>query len=405
MIMRKERANQRKCYALTSDAKSLETFRVMHVLPSLGAGGADRAAVTLVRDLASLNVDARLAVLGPREPKLPGGFYDVPMLNYIPPGARFKEGNSFLRLIGLLKRVNWLRRQLKLFGAQIVHSHLWPAARIASLASRGLGILHVVHCHGQEPWLANSPRRRFYARFLFQGKNTTYIAVSEAVRRYVSVSLPWIPRDRLRIVHNGADLTSFPLQDRAQPRCDLESSQITVGSAGRFIPRKGHCHLLHAVAKLQKEGISIKLIIAGDGPLRSEYYAMCDALKISDTVEFPGVLEDMAQFYSSLDIFVFPSTHDEGLPLAVLEAMALGLPVVATDVAGTAEVINSGAEGFIVPPFDAEAIVAAIRRLAQNLELRCAIGQAAKEKIRRHFTSRITAAKVREIYKQELYRV
>ncbi len=377
-------------------------IRAIHVLPSLGAGGADRVALSLVRDLRALGIQAWLVNLGSREKVLPKSFGKIEITDcrfQVSRPSHKRNATSFFRL---LHKAVWLRQQIVTHQVNVVHSHLWPAARMASVACIGLPILHVIHCHGQEPWLKESPRRRAFARLLFRNRFTVYIAVAEAVREYVSSSLTWVRRDRFRIVYNGVDIEEFANLDYGEHIANDQKPEFVIGSAGRFIPRKGHEYLFRALAHLRERGIKARAIVVGNGPLRNSYERLCSELGISDCVSMPGVMEDMGRFYATLDAFVFPSTHDEGLPLAVLEAMACRVPVIGTDVAGIRELIRDGVDGFVIPPCDVEGIVRKLEQLWTDKELRKNVAQSGQTRVLTQFTSRAVAERVYDIYRQEL---
>jgi glycosyltransferase involved in cell wall biosynthesis len=156
--------------------------------------------------------------------------------------------------------------------------------------------------------------------------------------------------------------------------------------------------VLEAAAQLRDEGLSFKLRLAGDGALLSDLRQTAAHLNLHETVEFCGFLSDMDRFYRSLNLFVLPSTGMEGLPLVVLEAMAYGLPIVATDVPGSTDALRHQLDGLIVPPEDPVSLAQALRRLLHDHSLRWRLGQSAAARVRERFTADTMARGVAAVY-------
>ena len=206
-----------------------------------------------------------------------------------------------------------------------------------------------------------------------------------------------LPREHMPVIYNGIDLNHFPLA----PRRPTSSKEIIIGTAGRFDPEKGHRVLIRAAAELQAKGYAFRLRIAGSGSLEPEYLHLASELGIADRLELPGRVEDIAEFYRGLDIFVMPSLFAEGLPLALLGAMATELPVVSTTgTAGATEVIRNGVDGLLVPAGSAGALTAAIEGLLHDSALRRSMGEKARVRVREAFTVQAMTHKVARVYRE-----
>jgi glycosyltransferase involved in cell wall biosynthesis len=167
----------------------------------------------------------------------------------------------------------------------------------------------------------------------------------------------------------------------------------------RFAEEKGHRYMIEAVALLAAAHVDVSLRLAGGGHTLHEVQSQVRQLGIDDRVQFVGAVSSSADFYRELDAFVVPSVHSEGLPTTILEAMATGLPVIATDVGGAAEAIEDGTHGLIVPPQDPAALARAIRWLCDNVEHARRFGIAASRQVRAKFTvERMTRAIVEQVY-------
>jgi glycosyltransferase involved in cell wall biosynthesis len=283
---------------------------------------------------------------------------------------------------------------------QVIHAHLWPAALFAAPIASEARIGCVVHVHDSQPWL--SSRRfldsvlRMLQRRALNSKSLRMLAVSESAKRYAAANLPW-PAEAICVVHNGVDVDHFcPSQHRA------ETETIpTIGALGRLEPEKGFVHLIHAAAEMRESGARFRLLIAGEGSQRAELDACITKNSLNDIVSLVGVVRDVRAFYEKLDIFVFPSIAPEGLPMAILEAMSMGLPVVATTVAGPPEVIGTdGVYGLLVSPANPTTLISAIQPLITDKELRSQFGSRARRRVEREFACKDMARQVRRTYEE-----
>lgn len=187
------------------------------------------------------------------------------------------------------------------------------------------------------------------------------------------------PADKLHLLPNAVDCARFSQCERPHTTPDLR-----VAFAGRHVPVKALDVLLHAWSQTRRPQ-GARLVLAGDGPQRQRLMQMAEALGIADTVEFPGTVEDVPRLFADACLYVQPS-RQEGLPNAVLEAMAAGLPVIATRISGHEDVIHDGKTGLLVAPDDANALAAAIERLLSDPGLRDRIGRGARRHVRQHYS-------------------
>ena len=178
----------------------------------------------------------------------------------------------------------------------------------------------------------------------------------------------------------------------------IQQHEIVVGCVAHLVPVKGHPTLIAAIARVP----SVRLLIAGD-PLDTEYQTslitQCSALGVSDRVHFLGGVPDIPAFLAELDVFVLPTWAKwrmEGCPVALMEAMACGLPSIATDIPGSRDLIEHGVSGWIVAPENADSLANAIRELAGSPEKRRALGLAARERVIEHFSIEKEVAAHRE---------
>jgi glycosyltransferase involved in cell wall biosynthesis len=197
-----------------------------------------------------------------------------------------------------------------------------------------------------------------------------------------------IEPSRTRTIHNGINIDSYTWDSQAvekvKQRLALPSGGKVVGMVARMFPSKRYDNFLKAAAIVNKTLPDTRYALLGDGPLRSELENLGQELGIASKVTFFGEQLDTISHVAAFDIFALIS-ETEGLSLSICEAMALGKPVVATDVGGNRELVENGKTGFLVPLEDIEALAGAIVRLLQNPEMAYDMGQKAREKIVNQF--------------------
>jgi glycosyltransferase involved in cell wall biosynthesis len=280
--------------------------------------------------------------------------------------------------------------------ADIVHVHtaLVPHVTLAragmlALAARSRGARPVLHAHSGkvQRWLVSRPRRLAARAALLPAKRV--VAVSEGGRR----ALRPAAGGRLRLIENGVDVGAFSDGPTGNgiPR---------VLFAGVLTPRKGVVDLLRASALLDRRGASHELVLAGGVPDEGpEAEAVVREAAAGSPARFLGPLahEEMPALYASVDVFCLPSWW-EAMPLSVLEAMAAGLPVVASNVGDVPRVVQDGASGLLVPPRVPEAVADALEALLRDAGMRRAMGEAARARVAEAFDLAETVRSVDALY-------
>ncbi|MBD3368055.1 MAG: glycosyltransferase [Candidatus Eisenbacteria bacterium] len=225
------------------------------------------------------------------------------------------------------------------------------------------------------------------------------IVVSEdSRRRYLRSYRP--PADKVVAIHNGIDLTRFQKvgpRDEVRAELGLDASDLAATVVGRLTPGKGHDTLLDAAPAVLEAVPSLRLLLVGNGPLEEETRARADALGLGERVLFTGFRDDVPDLLAASDLFVLPS-HGESFPLTVLEAMAAGLPVIASDVGGICEAVDHGRSGLLVPAAEPEALADALRRLGGDAGLRREMGERGRVRVERDFDERRSIEAVRSLY-------
>lgn len=211
------------------------------------------------------------------------------------------------------------------------------------------------------------------------------------------------PRERVTVVRNGRDVDRFRRAepDAVREELSIGDDELVAGTVGRLIERKGHAELLTAWAQVQSQVPNARLLIVGDGKQASALQSRAETLGCADSVEFLGRRDDVPELLAAMDVFAFPS-HFEGLPGAVIEAMAAGLPIVATPVDGTAELIDDYETGLFVPVEDPDAIAWATIRLLESPSLRESLGDRAQQRAFEGFSTDVMVGKFEALYERLL---
>lgn len=350
--------------------------RVLFVSTSTTVGGAEKT----VYSLATLLDPSRFQVCGVVSVK-PLGAY----------GTRLRAQGVEARSLDLKGRpgpgtVKALRKVIAQHRPDLVHAVMYQAIQLCRLARRNSPVPFL---------LVSSPRvnyrsRSFATQLLdraLKGQDDLLIAECEASRRYLTGRLGYDPR-KVKVIYNGVDLAQWPVSklDRQQKRLELRvpAGDLLVGAVGRLDEQKGHEVLIAAMALLRGR-VPVRCAILGGGPRREALKALIRRHELEDRVWLLGEREDVTSWLSAFDAFALPS-HWEGLPNALLEAMALGLPCAASAVDGVPEALEDKKSGLLVPPKNPKALAEALATLASSAELRARLGAAAKKTIAERFT-------------------
>lgn len=363
----------------------------LHLFPVFRLGGAERVVLDLVRLLPERGFRCRLCVFGED-----GRFPDRDL---IPQDlVELGQQGPITRSFSTIRSVRRMRRMLANEDVDLLHTHLWPADLVGALANIRTGLPHVSHQHGTGKELLRGGVRptlkRDISRRLMRLSGARFVAVSEAVRTHVS-RVYGVHRNRISLIPNGFCEGQFPGRRRT---IASGGDRLTVGYAGRFDEEKGVPHLIRAFARMKERERRARLRLAGAGPLESKCRQLCSHVGISDAVEFCGPVSDMASFYAGLDVFVLPSLS-EGLPMSLIEALAMGCVPVVSDVGGVREVLQDGVEGRIVSPGDENELARALITLAEQPELHARMARAGRKRARTQFTADRMANSIAALYR------
>jgi glycosyltransferase involved in cell wall biosynthesis len=266
-----------------------------------------------------------------------------------------------------------LRKLLRERAFDVVNTHSSTDSWLASLACRLVpkapSIVRTRHISAPVP-------RNFATRWLYRTAASRVVTTGERLRRQV-IEETGVAAERVVSIPTGIDLARFSPGDRREARAALSLAQDTplVGIVATLRSWKGHRHLIEALASLP--GDRTHLVIVGDGPQREALEARVAELRLRSRVRFAGNQEEVAPWMRALDVFCLPSYANEGVPQALMQAMACGCAVVTTPVGSIPEIVEDSVTGLLVPPEDPQRLAHALGALLADEARRVALGQRA----------------------------
>lgn len=358
----------------------MRPLNVCHVILSLQPGGLENGVVNVVNGLDPAAFQSSVCCL-----RCEGEF-----AKRLRPGVRIQAmglapGNDPrlpLRIAKLLRawRIDLVHtRNAEPFFYGVLAAHL-----------AGVPVLHSEH--GRT--FPERPLRRIIQRLLLRYVNEAF-AVSEQLRQELAAELGVRP-DRFSVLRNGVDCAKFRPGGSRLSSSDPRRT-LRIGTVGRLAGVKNYPLLLRAFARLPAEP-PCTLVLVGDGPDRGMLERVAWCLGIRDRVEFAGHRDDVPSILQELDIFVLPSSS-EGMSNTLLEAMATGVAVLASDVGGNAEIVQPERSGLLFRSGDVEAVTSQLGRLVADAKLRAALGGAAAERVRAHYSIEAMLSRYEALYR------
>lgn len=302
--------------------------------------------------------------------------------------------------IGIAYRLSTTLRHIR---PDIVHTHKYKDTFIGALVARGMGISHVVRIvHGlPEPFkgLGNAKMVAYTVtdRIITNWFVERIVAVSSDIEK---VLIGTYGAKRVLCIHNGIDLEAIQVtthREALRRKWHIAEDAVVIGTVGRLVPVKGHSTLLEATKILQASLQNITLLLVGEGPLRKDLEASAKQLGL-ESVIFAGHQDQACDFMNMMDVFVLPSLH-EGIPMVVLEALALQRPVVATRVGGIPEVISHDLSGKLVMSGDAVELAMALQELIEMPDKARALGVQGRRQVEREFSANTMAERTARMYR------
>jgi glycosyltransferase involved in cell wall biosynthesis len=364
-------------------------IHVSYVIVSLAVGGAETQLIRLVNDLDRDRFKPSLICLR-EEGELEGMLAsDVAVVrpNRAAQGARG-------RIAAGGHAISFLARELRRQGPDVVHSYL-PAAYVpAALAAWTLRVPVIVA--GRRGFTSGEAYRTVWWRILARLANRVIdvqICNSNAVRE-AAVAGEGVKRERTRVIYNGIDLPSF---DRIALPPELASVDPQAVMVANLIPYKGHVHVLQAVATVAKQRPRFRLVLIGDGPQRHALERIGADLGLGQHVVFAGRRRDAAELVKGFEFSILGSS-EESLPNALMESMAVAVPVISTRVGGVTELVGDRVHGLLVPFGDVEAMAEAIIWMLDHPDERRQMGDAGRKRIAANFSTERMVTQTEAVY-------
>lgn len=379
------------CHTLGGGVKLDRQSRILHLFVTLPVGGAENLLLSILRKLDPQRFSSVVCCIGERgvlgEQVMAMGFplTELHLLN---------KGGMDRHVVPAL--VDLIRRER----IDLVHSHLYHANFYGRLAARKAGVPAVASIHNtytKHKW------HRQLVNWYLARHTAALIAGSEEIKKDV-VRYDHVPEALVDVIPNSVDLTrslSIVSREQARERLGVPEGSIVLGTVGRLEEQKGHRYLIEALAQLRQGGVDACLLLVGDGREAQSLKNLSASLGLGPHMQFLGTRSDLGDLFRAMDLFIMPSLW-EGLSLAMLSAMAAGLPVVATAVGGVRQVLGEDEYGFTVPAADAGALASKIRVCLEEPTETARMGEKGKRLIFENFSDEAMVRRLEMAYARVL---
>jgi glycosyltransferase involved in cell wall biosynthesis len=355
----------------------MKKINVLHLITSLNIGGTEKYLLTIAKSqkrrynlsVGFLKERGEIAEELERE-KIP--VYDL--------------GNPW-RLLYFLKKKK----------IHLLHTHLYRANILGRFVGRAAKVPIVISSQRSiDAW------KRFYHRWLdgWSSHFADCIIANSQVAKKTLVERERIPRRKIRVIYSGIESGVLPLRaerDKIKRSMGIEKNAVIVGCITRLHTEKGAQYIPAVGQKLKERIPQLRLLIVGDGPLMGRIKREIEDLELTDTVSLLGWRKDIANLLSIMDVFFLPSL-EESFPRAVIEALVMARPAVATDVGGVGEIIQDRVHGLLVPPKDPKALAQAILWMLKNKKEAQEMANRGRRKVEKYFTVNRMMEETEKVY-------
>ena len=369
-------------------------IHISHLVTDFGVGGLENGIVNLMNHMDRDIFKFSVCIFNPT--------FNLEMAT-----LRHRVKRDDVRYYTLNKRHgnDWklLRKSAKIFKqthVDVVHTHSWATYLEGLIAAMFARV--PVTIHGEHGTVFFDKFRRRYAYRIAAPFTDQFLTVSRELARLLEHEVGVSPQ-KVRTIINGVDTSKFQpkiaTRHRLRKVLDLNEKEVVIGSVGRLVPIKDYPTFLHAFEYVVREQPHVFGLLIGDGPLRVELEERVNELGIQSRFRFLGERDNVFEWLNTFDIFVLPSLH-EGISNTILEAMATELPIVATRVGGTPEIVDDRVNGLLVPAQNAKALADALIQLVQNEALRRQFGEASLNRVIADFSLQRMVKEYEELYLQ-----
>lgn len=367
----------------------MKIFNVLWVVDHLGYDGimhgAGKYYLNTIPAIDKTKFNVTLCVLRARDHLT--NLFEEAKINITHLGKQKFDPRILSSLINFLKKGNF----------DLIHSHGYGSDNFGRIVGSILGIPTIIHAHDEN---SNYPLIQNIADFLLVPLTSNAIAVSQNVKESC-IKKRRINQKKIFVLHNGIPLKNFirldeKLIDEEKRRFGIKSDSVVLGTVARLRKEKGLKYLIQSVPEILNSFSNIVFFIAGDGPIREELETLAKDLKVENKIIFAGFCNNIPAVLSLIDIFVAPSLT-EGSPLGIFEAMAMGKPIIASNVGGIKEILNDNETALLVPAENSEQLAAKILFLLKNKNEMRSLGTKAFEESKKYDNS-FLVKKLEDIY-------
>ena len=295
-----------------------------------------------------------------------------------------------------LRAARRFKEELRHRPCDLVYATINRPLAVALMATRGNRDVKVVGYRGTMGHISRLDPSAWLT--YFNPRLDHIVAVSDAVRNFL-VDRIGIPAGKVTRIYKGHGLEWYENLQLASPLPEAPDGAVTISFSGQIRPVKGVEYLLDAFEQLPRD-LNMRLLLVGgisEKPMEARIRRLCET---DPRVVWTGFRDDATAIAGKIDVLVMPTVEREGLSRSVIESMAQGVPAIVSDVGGLPEIVEDGVSGLVVPPRDAKALAAAIRRLVEDGDLRRRFGAAARERIKTHFDFRQSAAEFAALFRR-----
>lgn len=372
----------------------MSKINILHIYQNSKIGGIQQQILSIVRGYDREKFNPAFCCFGPRMEL--GREIEKAGIDFV--ALNRQRYNKFS--VGILVD---LYRLMKERNIHVLRTHKYRANLYGRIAGKLAGVPVIIA--SEHNIYRDEKEKRFIRRInnkILSMVTDKMVTVSDAIKKDI-LRYDRVSPSKIMVLYNGVDTERF------KPRVSfgdirkqflMSKDDVVIGFVGRLVPSKGLNYLIEAVALLNNSS-KVKLLIVGDGSLMEELKKMAKDKGLEESVIFTGLRRDITDILSCIDIFVLSSVK-EGFPNSLLEAMAMGKPVVATAVGGIPEIIEHRTNGFLVPPADIEGLAAAIKTVIDNPPMAINMGIAAREFIENNYSITATVGKWEALYKSLL---
>lgn len=357
-------------------------IKVMEIIGSLQTGGAEKQVVSLLNGLDSERFQKHIVCFKNSDTPFGKMLGDDVIRHYVHLARRGQ--------IGCVRRLAALFRKVR---PHVVQSHMFHTNLYAVVAAKLAGVpVTITTEHGKNLW--KNSFHHLIERHIISPFSTLRVAVSQDIRN-IRIRARDVEAEKIVVVPPCVEIPAEAVRCR-------QKLPLRFGAIGRMVDAKDYPTLIRAYAKFMESGTKSELVFLGDGPERLRLERMAAELGVGQSVQFPGFQTDVNGWLKSMDIVVFSSIR-EGIPVAMLEAMAVGVPVVATRVGGIPEVIRDGVDGMLVESGNSDEIARALTRLAIDIDLRSAIAKQGRARVGALYSCKVISGRYADMFAELVF--